>query len=157
MAVFVKKEVRNPGKRIKYITRMYDPLLGRFLSPDRFVQIPDYSQNFNKYSYCLNNSLRYTDPDAELIFTLICTFVPGMQVFLPVAVAAGHWQYVDKHTPAQERNPLAQSIVSSVCSPAPLPMPTIKPLPLYPINMAGLPMLIVPSSAQPICTMATGC
>jgi RHS repeat-associated protein len=25
--------------------RMYDPLLGRFLSPDPFVQMPDYSQS----------------------------------------------------------------------------------------------------------------
>lgn len=28
--------------------RMYDPLLGRFLSPDNYVQMPDYSQNFNR-------------------------------------------------------------------------------------------------------------
>jgi RHS repeat-associated core domain len=44
---------------------MYDPLLGRFLSPDPFVQIPDFSQNFNRYSYCLNNPLIYTDPSGE--------------------------------------------------------------------------------------------
>lgn len=47
--------------------RMYDPLLGRFLSPDRYVQLPDNSQNFNRYSYCLNNPLKYTDPSGELI------------------------------------------------------------------------------------------
>jgi hypothetical protein len=41
---------------------MYDPVLGRFLSPDPFVQAPDFSQNFNRYSYCLNNPLKYTDP-----------------------------------------------------------------------------------------------
>ena len=46
--------------------RMYDPLLGRFLSPDPFVQMPDFSQNFNRYSYCLNNPLRYTDPSGEI-------------------------------------------------------------------------------------------
>jgi len=42
--------------------RMYDPLLGRFLSPDPLVQAPDNPQNFNRYSYCLNNPLRYFDP-----------------------------------------------------------------------------------------------
>ena len=47
--------------------RMYDPLLGRFLSPDRYVQLPDNSQNFNRYSYCLNNPLKYTDPSGELL------------------------------------------------------------------------------------------
>ena len=45
--------------------RVYDPLLGRFLSPDNFVQAPDNSQSFNRYSYCLNNPLKYTDPSGE--------------------------------------------------------------------------------------------
>ncbi|MBO4871655.1 MAG: VCBS repeat-containing protein, partial [Muribaculaceae bacterium] len=42
--------------------RLYDPALGRFLSPDPVVQAPDDTQSFNRYSYCLNNPLRYTDP-----------------------------------------------------------------------------------------------
>jgi len=41
--------------------RLYDPALGRFLSPHNFVQQPDNSQCFNRYSYCINNSLKYTD------------------------------------------------------------------------------------------------
>jgi RHS repeat-associated protein len=45
--------------------RMYDPLLSRFLSPDPYVQAPDFSQSFNRYSYCLNNPFRYTDPSGE--------------------------------------------------------------------------------------------
>jgi hypothetical protein len=32
------------------------------LSPDNYVQIPDNAQNHNRYSYCLNNPLKYTDP-----------------------------------------------------------------------------------------------
>ena len=46
--------------------RLYDPLLGRFLSPDPYVQLPDFSQNYNRYSYCLNNPLKYNDPSGEL-------------------------------------------------------------------------------------------
>ena len=42
--------------------RLFDPALCRFLSPDPIIQAPDNSQNFNRYSYCLNNPLRYTDP-----------------------------------------------------------------------------------------------
>ena len=45
--------------------RFYDPLLGRFLSPDPYVQAPDNPQNYNRYSYCLNNPLKYTDPTGE--------------------------------------------------------------------------------------------
>ena len=46
--------------------RLYDPTLGRFLSPDPYVQLPDITQSFNRYSYCLNNPLKYTDPTGEL-------------------------------------------------------------------------------------------
>jgi len=42
--------------------RIYDPQLCRFLAPDRFVQAPGNSQSFNRYSYCLNNPLKYVDP-----------------------------------------------------------------------------------------------
>ena len=45
--------------------RLYDPLLGRFLSPDPYVQAPDFTQNFNRYSYALNNPLKYTDVTGE--------------------------------------------------------------------------------------------
>jgi len=45
--------------------RLYDPILGRFLSPDPYVQMPDFTQNFNRYSYCLNNPLKHTDKDGK--------------------------------------------------------------------------------------------
>ena len=46
--------------------RLYDPALGRFFSPDPQVQAPFSSQGFNRYSYCGNNPVMYTDPDGEL-------------------------------------------------------------------------------------------
>lgn len=46
--------------------RLYDPMLGRFLSPDNYVQMPDFSQSFNRYSYCINNPLKYNDPSGEV-------------------------------------------------------------------------------------------
>ena len=45
--------------------RLYDPVTGRFLSPDPYVQMPDFTQNFNRYSYALNNPLKYTDLTGE--------------------------------------------------------------------------------------------
>jgi RHS repeat-associated protein len=42
--------------------RVYDPVLGRFLSPDPYVQAPRDGQSLNRYSYVRNNPLRYTDP-----------------------------------------------------------------------------------------------
>jgi RHS repeat-associated protein len=77
-----------PFGLINMNARLYDPAVGRFLSPDPFVQFPSFSQSFNRYSYALNNPLKYTDESGEVIFTLICIFVPGMQGFLPIAIAA---------------------------------------------------------------------
>lgn len=45
--------------------RVYDPIVGRMLSPDNYMQAPGLTQSFNRYSYCLNNPLKYTDPDGN--------------------------------------------------------------------------------------------
>jgi len=42
--------------------RVYDQELGRFLSADPFVQSPFMTNSFNRYSYVMNNPLKYTDP-----------------------------------------------------------------------------------------------
>lgn len=59
-------EMLNDFDIINMNGRLYDPVLGRFLSPDNYVQMPDNSQNFNRYSYCLNNPLKYIDPSGNL-------------------------------------------------------------------------------------------
>jgi RHS repeat-associated protein len=41
--------------------RLYDPMLHRFLSVDNYVQDPSNTQNYNRYGYCVNNPLKYTD------------------------------------------------------------------------------------------------
>jgi RHS repeat-associated protein len=46
--------------------RVYDPVLGRFMTPDPFVQAPDSLQDFNHYSYVNNNPLALTDPSGYL-------------------------------------------------------------------------------------------
>ena len=47
--------------------RLYDPVLRSFLMPDNFIQQPENTQNYNRYAYCLNNPLLYTDPSGEAI------------------------------------------------------------------------------------------
>ena len=53
--------------------RLYDPLVGRFLSADPYVQAPDFTQAFNRYSYALNNPLKYTDEHGEIVLSTIAT------------------------------------------------------------------------------------
>ncbi len=69
--------------------RLYDPQLGRFLSPDNYVQQPDNSQNFNRYSYCLNNPLKYNDPSGEFWHIVIGALVGG------VTNLVANWHNID--------------------------------------------------------------
>ncbi|MCD4746096.1 MAG: hypothetical protein K8R58_07340, partial [Bacteroidales bacterium] len=47
--------------------RMYDPAIGRFLSPDPFTQTPHSLQGLNRYSYLMNNPLSGIDPTGYFI------------------------------------------------------------------------------------------
>jgi len=82
-----------------YGARLYDPVLGRFISPDRLVPDPGDPQALNRYSYCLNNPLIYIDPSGELIFgidtfvffTLLATAMTfgGMQGYMNAQLGGG--------------------------------------------------------------------
>ncbi|WGH75910.1 RHS repeat-associated core domain-containing protein [Tenacibaculum tangerinum] len=48
--------------------RMYDAKLGRFLSPDNYIQDPFSTQSFNRFGYVWNNPLKFTDQSGELGF-----------------------------------------------------------------------------------------
>ncbi|MBN9409215.1 MAG: RHS repeat-associated core domain-containing protein [Burkholderiales bacterium] len=60
--------------------RMYDPHIGRFMQADPFIQAPDLLQNYNRYSYVLNNPLNATDPSGQF-------FAP---IFAAIASSAGY-------------------------------------------------------------------
>jgi len=51
--------------------RMYDANLGRFISPDTFVQDPFNTQNYNRYGYAYNNPLMFSDPSGEFFLAAV--------------------------------------------------------------------------------------
>ncbi|QTL36563.1 RHS repeat-associated core domain-containing protein [Pseudoalteromonas viridis] len=51
--------------------RVYDADTGRFMQADPFVQAPNNLQNYNAYSYVLNNPLSYTDPSGYIFKKLL--------------------------------------------------------------------------------------
>lgn len=62
--------------------RVYDPVAGRFMSADPYIQDPLNLQSYNRYAYVMNNPLGYTDPSGY--FRL-------KKAFKFVAVAAAAW------------------------------------------------------------------
>lgn len=65
--------------------RIYDPILGRMLSPDNFVNTPYGTQGYNRYGYAMNNPLKYVDPDGNFPWLAVAAiaavngFVKGIQ------------------------------------------------------------------------------
>ncbi|MBO4805614.1 MAG: VCBS repeat-containing protein [Paludibacteraceae bacterium] len=51
--------------------RMYDPHLCQFISADPYIQDPNSWLSYNRYAYCMNNPVLYTDPSGELIPEII--------------------------------------------------------------------------------------
>jgi len=50
--------------------RLYDPVIGRFFSPDKYVANSSFTQDFNRYSYARNCPLMYTDPSGEFAWII---------------------------------------------------------------------------------------
>ena len=80
--------------------RIYDPRVGRFLSPDPYVPSPLSVQSYNRYSYALNNPMRFTDPSGfflKKVFKGIKRLVKKTARFIRrnfrviAAVAAGYY------------------------------------------------------------------
>ncbi|MCF8372833.1 MAG: FG-GAP-like repeat-containing protein [Bacteroidales bacterium] len=74
--------------------RIYDPILGRFISPDPYIQAPENTQSLNRYSYCLNNPLSLFDPSGYKSFwsqiwkPLVAVIVGVLTAGIALAIAA---------------------------------------------------------------------
>jgi RHS repeat-associated protein len=64
-----------------YNARFYDPMLGRFSSPDS--TIPDLTNrfDFNRYTYVRNNPTYYVDPNGEHPVAIVL-FIIGMTIYM---------------------------------------------------------------------------
>jgi len=71
--------------------RLYDPVLGRFISADTIVPSPGNMQGFNRYSYVLNNPLLYIDPTGHSWWTNFRDSVLKPVVIVVVAVVVAYY------------------------------------------------------------------
>jgi RHS repeat-associated protein len=62
---YTDQELDAENGLYNYNARLYDPFIGRFISPDTIVPDPYNPQSLNRYTYCLNNPLNYTDPSGH--------------------------------------------------------------------------------------------
>lgn len=77
--------------------RVYDPVLGKFLSADPNVQFEKSVTAYNRYSYVSNNPLKYTDPSGYFLKKLLQHISPklasiisiALNVFLPLGIGTG--------------------------------------------------------------------
>ncbi|MDY7038527.1 MAG: RHS repeat-associated core domain-containing protein, partial [Thermodesulfobacteriota bacterium] len=64
---FTDQELDPETGLYNYNARLYDPIIGRFITPDSIIQDPYDPQTLNRYSYCVNNPLVYIDPSGQIV------------------------------------------------------------------------------------------
>ena len=82
-----------------YNARFYSPTLGRFIQPDTIIPDLTNSQAWNRYSYTLNNPVKYIDPSGHDPEDLI-DFIDGGQ----------EWKENEKETILQAAEMTGQAI-----------------------------------------------
>ncbi len=79
---------------INMLGRVYDPTLGVFLSPDNYVQASESVAGYNRYGYCMNNPLKYTDPSGEFFVLddmLIAAAIGFAVNYFSSSISTGNW------------------------------------------------------------------
>jgi len=59
---YTSHEHLDAFKIINMNARLYDPMIGRFFSPDPVIKDYEFTQCYNRYSYCRNNPIMNIDP-----------------------------------------------------------------------------------------------
>lgn len=89
---FTGKELDSTGLYF-YAWRYYDPTIGRFIQPDTIIPEPYNPQTLNRYSYCDNNPLNYTDPSghfAWFVAAIIGAIIGGIMGGISAAQQGGN-------------------------------------------------------------------
>jgi RHS repeat-associated protein len=84
--------------------RMYDPRLGRFLTPDPLIQDPLLGESYNRYAYALGNPLKFVDPT-------------GLQADRPPECDYGEESIWCQEARKRDECPPFQTRLNGVCTP----------------------------------------
>lgn len=86
---FTGQELDPESGLMYYGGRYYDNEVGRFISPDPYVQEPDTPQNLNRYTYVMNNPQSYVDPSGHFWWALAGLLAASLPEVGAGAAAAG--------------------------------------------------------------------
>jgi RHS repeat-associated protein len=102
--------------------RLYDNVTARFMAPDPTVQVPGWTQSWNRFSYAWNSPMNWVDPFGLENATTYEGIFPD-----PASPTGESYRYgvepVTTDIPASEVPGLTGTGVSSIESPAPLTAP----------------------------------
>ncbi len=74
-----QRDVQSLGL-MDYKARFYDPGLGRFIQPDTIIPNAEDPQNWNRFSYVVNNPANHRDPTGHQLL---------LEIIIPVIVLVG--------------------------------------------------------------------
>ncbi len=87
---FTGKELDESDNLYYYGARYYDPSIGRFISADPVDGDLSNPQSLNKYSYVMNNPLKYVDVTGNMAeYAMIAGLSFGAILTAPLSVLAG--------------------------------------------------------------------
>jgi hypothetical protein len=78
-----------------YSARYYSPEVRVFTQPDTMLPNPYDPQALNRYSYCLNNPVRYTDPSGHVSQAVVIGIVSAGVGVLSLVASVGLQAYVN--------------------------------------------------------------
>lgn len=99
-----------------YNARYYDSQLGRFIQPDAQIQFSSNPQNLNRYNYCDNNPLNYTDPTGNFLWILVAYI--AWQIVQTVVLAAAAAAAIGAVTAAIEGKDIAAAALNGALNAA---------------------------------------
>jgi RHS repeat-associated protein len=112
---FTGHEQLDPVGLVHMGGRVYDPTIGRFLSADPFIQAPDSTQSYNRYSYVMNNPLSLTDPTGYFSIGGLVGNVFGGLVNLVKAIVRINLQAVEPWSSNRCNGRLGSWVRASIC------------------------------------------